>query len=422
MKIAIIGAGIAGVTTAWELARDGHQVTVYERRNAAAEEASFAHPGLLATATVCGSDPSALPWMIGRQLLARHRSACLALPLRGAELSWLWQAWREGGTNERARHHGRLLELARYGQQRLHAIRTELELHFDHSQGLLLLARAEREWIQLQQRAAQLREHGVACREIGADEARLLEPALHPGTALHGALHLPQDEAGNCRQFALLLKNEALRQGVRFVFGTEVRGIEPGAPVRLHHAPALSREPAAAASHDAVVLCAGADAATLLRPLGLKLPLLPLHGYSVSAAVREPLNAPRSAVLDERYQVTIARLGQRVRVGGLWQIGGSAQSLRPQALGTLYKVLQDWFPGAAVLSGGIQNWQGVRPTLPDGLPALGPSGLPGLWLNLGHANHGWTLGCGTARILADQLAGHAPACDTAGLEPARLLG
>jgi len=417
MNIAIIGAGIVGVTTAWELARDGHRVTVYERHNAVAEEASFAPTGLLSAVTAWASDPSTLPWSIIQQLWARRRWAGLALPLRGAELTWLWRAWRHGSPAERQRRGGLLLELARYGQQRLREIRTELELEFDHSQGLLLLARTEREWTLLQARAARLRELGVSCRELGADAARMIEPALSTAMPLQGALQLPEDGSGNCRQFALLLKNEAARLGVRFVYGAPVQRIEPGATVRVHVA-----QQTAAACHDAVVLCAGAHAAALLRPLGLKLPLLPIHGYSISAAVREPLNAPRSAVLDERHQVAIVRLGQRVRVGGLWRIGGRAPSLRPPpTLESLYGVLQEWFPGAVTLSSGIQTWQGARPMLPDGLPALGASGLPGLWLNLGHGDHGWTLGCGAARLLADLLAQRPPVCDPDGFAVARLL-
>jgi D-amino-acid dehydrogenase len=417
MNIAIIGAGIAGVTMAWELARDGHQVIVYERHNTTAEEASFAHTGLLSPAIADAMEPASLPWQILRQWPARHRSALLALPLGGAELSWLWQAWRAGRLAQRQQRQTQLLALAQYGLQRLHEVRAELELDFDHSQGLLLLARTEREGAQLQQRAARLRELGLACRELGPEEARATEPALNPATPLHSALQLPQDGAGNCRQFALLLKNETMRHGVRYVFGAEIQAIEPGPAVHLH-----SAGQATATAHDAVVLCAGADAARLLRPLGLKLPLLPIRGYSVSAAVREPLNAPRSAVLDTRYQVAIARLGNRVRVGGLWQIGGRSQPLRPQALGTLYTVLQDWFPGAAALSGGIQTWQGARATLPDGLPALGASGLPGVWLNLGHGDQGWALSCGCARVLADLLTSRRPQCDVTALQPARLLG
>ena len=174
---------------------------------------------------------------------------------------------------------------------------------------------------------------------------------------------------------------------------------------------------------DQTVLCAGVDSARLLGALGLKVPLAAVYGYSISAPIREPLNAPRSAVMDERYKVAISRLGQRVRVAGSAEIGGSLAHKRPAALQTLYKVLHDWFPGSAQhsqLGASVQVWKGARPMLPDGPPVIGPSGLPGLWLNLGHGSSGWALSCGSARALADLMAGKPADIDMEGLDIGRL--
>jgi D-amino-acid dehydrogenase len=148
--------------------------------------------------------------------------------------------------------------------------------------------------------------------------------------------------------------------------------------------------------------------------------MVAVHGYSVSAPIREPLNAPRSAVMDERYKVAISRLGQRVRVAGSAELGGSLEHKRVSSLRTLYKVLHDWFPGAAQFSGGVQEWKGARPMLPDGPPILGASGVPGVWLNLGHGSSGWALSCGSARALADLVAQRTPALDLEGLGVERL--
>jgi len=172
--------------------------------------------------------------------------------------------------------------------------------------------------------------------------------------------------------------------------------------------------------YDAAVLCAGLDSARLLGALGLKIPLAAVHGYSVSAAIREPLNAPRSAVMDEHYRVAISRLGNRVRVAGSAELGGSPDKKCASALQTLYKVLHDWFPGSANLSSGVQEWKGARPMLPDGPPILGASGMAGLWLNLGHGTSGWGLSCGSARALADLIGGRAPDLDVSGFGTERL--
>ncbi len=417
MKIAVIGAGIIGVTTAWELARDGHEVTVFERRIAAAEEGSFANSGLIAPAYSAPWSTPGMSLRLLRQLFARHRPVRHSLPLAGSDLAWMWKSWRACASDTSQRNRLALQGLARYSKSRLHAIADELELEFDRSPGLLVLLRSEREQAQLRAGLQLLKDHGVAHRELNAEEARAIEPALNPDTTFLGAVHLPDDEAGNCRQFALLLKNAALTCGVQFEFSTEVERLNPGTGMDVHiTGEGLPRR------FDAAVLCAGMDSARLLRGLGLKLPLAAVHGYSVSANVREPLNAPRSAVMDERYKVAITRLGNRVRVGGGAELGGRAEQHNRAAVQTLYKVLQDWFPGAAVLSSGVQTWKGTRAMLPDGPPLLGASGIPGLWLNCGHGSSGWTLGCGAARALADLVAGRTPETDLAGFGLARLQG
>ena len=416
MKIAVIGAGIIGVTTAWELARDGHEVTVFERRIAAAEEASFAITGLVSPGHIGPWPAPGMPLNILRHLLSRHAPVRFSRPLSGADLAWMWKCWRACRPEAYLRHRASLQRLALYSRERLHGLSAELELDYDRSEGSLVLLRTEREQALLQPGLQLLREAGLPHREVSSEEARRIEPALRADTPLHGALHLPGDEAGNCRQFALLLKNEALRRGVRFAFGASVERLQPeGSGLRLQLASEAQPQ-----AFDAAVLCAGVDSAQLLRPLGLKIPLAAVHGYSISATVREALNAPRSVVVDERYKVTIARLGNRVRVGGLAELGGPPQRRSRAALGTLYKVLQDWFPGAAQLSSGVQEWKGARPMLPDGQPFIGASGIPGLWLNTGHGDSGWALGCGSARAVADLISGRAPETDLAGLDAARL--
>ncbi len=129
--------------------------------------------------------------------------------------------------------------------------------------------------------------------------------------------------------------------------------------------------------------------------------------------MREALDTPRSAVIDEHYKVAISRLGQRVRVAGTAEIGGRPDAKRASALRTLYKVLQDWFPGAAVMAHGVQEWKGARPMLADRPPIIGASGIPGLWLNAGHGSSGWALSCGSARLLADAIAGRTSELDAA---------
>ncbi|HXE22568.1 MAG TPA: FAD-dependent oxidoreductase, partial [Rhodoferax sp.] len=337
-------------------------------------------------------------------------------PLSGAELSWIWK-WRRACKRETyLANRARLQRLAFYSAERLRQLNADLPLEYERSEGCLMLLRSGRDQ-QLAQPALQvIRDAGVVFREIDAAEARRVEPALNADTALAGAIHLPRDEVGNCRQFAMGLKTGAELRGANFRFNTSVARISRSSPASLYIVGETQRK-----RFDALVLCAGVASAALLKPLGLSLPMAPVYGYSISAQIREPLNAPQNAVMDERYQVAITRLGQRVRVAGGAEIGGSPGHKRAASLQTLYKVLHDWFPGAAQLSNGVQEWKGARPMLPDGPPVLGASGVPGLWLNLGHGGSGWALSCGSARVLADLIAGQAPAIDLEGLGVERLL-
>jgi D-amino-acid dehydrogenase len=296
-----------------------------------------------------------------------------------------------------------------------------LKLQYEQTGGFTVLLRAPRDLKLAQAGMTVLRELGVEFELIDAVRCRELEPALAQHTPLHAAIHLAQDRVGNCRQFAHLMKLHASAQGVRFVFEQDVQRIGTAPGVELWLAPGPSRTPPVAPTSerfDAVVICAGHASPRLLTGLGIRVPLLPVHGCSITAPLRHPDGlhdlGPRSGLMDERFKVAITRLGQRVRVAGSAEVGGRPEHLHPGTLRTLYKVLHDWFPAAADMSK-VQHWKGARPMLPDGPPLVGPSGAPGVWLNLGHGSSGWALACGSARVLADQLAGRPPAIEVSGL-------
>ena len=414
MNIAILGAGIIGVATAYELAFDGHQVTVFERHASVAEGASFANAGVLAPGYVTPLAAPGMPAKVLRYLLARHAPVRVARPLAAADVAWMARWLRACDAGAYSANRARLQRLAFYSRQRLHQVAERMDYSFERSTGYMVLLRGERERQLVQPGLAVLREAGVVFHEVDGAQARAIEPALHPATPLLGAIHLPQDEVGNCRQFAVILRDAAETLGARFRFGTAVQPLDAAAPTTVRPLGTTPEE-----RFDAVVVCAGVQSPALLAPLGLRLPLRPVYGYSVSAHMPDLAHGPRSGVMDERYKVAISRLGQRVRVAGSAEIGGRPDAINQRAVQTLYKVLDDWFPGAARRSGGVQVWKGARPMLPDGPPVLGASGVPGVWLNLGHGSSGWALACGSARVLADQIAGREPAIDTSGYNVGR---
>ncbi|MBX3621942.1 MAG: FAD-dependent oxidoreductase [Rhizobacter sp.] len=444
MRVAVIGAGIVGVTSAYELAADGHEVTVFERRGSVAAESSFANAGVVAPGYVTPWAAPGMPWHVFSHLLRKHSLVRLNARMGASTLAWMWRWWRSCGPAAYRSNRGRLQRLALFSKQRLHHLTHSLQLDYERAEGYLVLLRTARDADRAKLGLAMLSETGVRYQMLDAAQCRQVEPGLNAEAELFAGIHLPQDEVGNCRQFALLLREEAERLGARFRFHTTVQSLEPGKAPRLTkvYSPmeestwlnadlaridgpptdVLPFEPEAE-SFDAVVVCAAVDSTALLRPHGLKLPMAPVYGYSVTAPLRKldahPDIGPRAAVMDERYKVAVSRFGARVRVAGGAEMGGDPQRHNRAALETLYKVLHDWYPGAAHMSQ-AQVWKGARPMLPDGPPLLGRSGLPGVWLNLGHGSSGWALACGSARVVADAVSGRAPAIDPEGLGLERL--
>jgi len=414
MKIAVIGAGIVGVSTGYELTRQGHAVTVFERHGSVGEETSFANAGVVAPGYVTPWAAPGMPWKVLRHLLGRHAPVRLGWP-SGAEVSWMASWLKACRASRYLTNRERMQRLAFYSREQLHATTARERIEFDRSEGYMVLLRSAKDLALAQNNLQFLRDAGVTHKLLDAEQALALEPALNPETALHAAIHLPQDEVGNCRQYALLLKQKAENMGVRFAFNTTLLPLSRSQPTQLQVKGAGAAEP-----FDAVVVCAGMGSLPLLRPLGVHLPMIAVHGYSVTAAIRNPLDAPRSGLMDERYKVSISRLGQRIRVAGSAELGGSAQKHNPAALETLYKVLSDWFPGGAKISDNLQIWKGARPMLPDGPPILGASGVPGVWLNLGHGSSGWALASGSAKVLSDLVSDRPPEIDISGLGLDRL--
>jgi D-amino-acid dehydrogenase len=425
MQVAVIGAGVIGITTAYELARDGHEVTVFERCSSVAAETSFANAGVIAPGYVTPWAAPGMPMKVLGHLMERHAPVRLGAAPDLATLRWIWRWWRQCSPARYRRNRARMHRLAAYSRMRLRALTDILALSYEQRRGYVVLLRTRKDLAAARPALAMLEELGTRHEVLQGDDCYRVEPGMSRDTPLTAVIHLPDDGLGNCRQFAHLMKAKAEELKVSFRFNTRVLGLLPGRQPQVRHRPEAAGAavngalPAPGAdSFDAVVLCAALGAAPLLRPLGLSLPLAAVHGYSLTAPLREielhPDLGPRAALMDERYKVAISRLGSRVRVAGSAELGGELGHMNEDAIGTLHKVLHDWFPGAARMEQ-VQTWKGARPMLPDGPPVLGDSGIEGLWLNLGHGSSGWALACGSAKLLADMMAGRAPDIDIEGL-------
>ncbi|RZS58641.1 FAD-dependent oxidoreductase [Sphaerotilus mobilis] len=416
MRIAVIGAGVAGMASACELSEQGHDVTVYDRHDGVAEASSFAHANLLTPGLVSPAAAPGLRRWLWRGL--RHHSAALRWhPLQSpATYRWLWRWWRASrrghGDDVRA-----MTELALLSMRRLDSISRNFSIAHERSAGVLVLLRHASELAPTHRHAQMLRELGWSARELSPEECREVEPHLGHST-LAGGLQLPLDAVSNCRLWVQRLRDALVRErGVQLRLGTEVRAIRPahtgqGVDLTLAARPGSRVGPGGAEQgmhHDAVVLCAGADTG-LLQGVGVRIPLMPVWGQSLTLRLRPDSLALQSGVIDARAGVTLTRLGERLRVTGGYTLGPRGARASEDALRPLYGALDRWF-GHATERASPLIWQGARPMLPDGPPIIGPAPMPGVWLNVGHGAHGWTLACGSAKLLAEQISGQNPSVD-----------
>jgi D-amino-acid dehydrogenase len=424
MKIAVIGAGMAGVAAAQALASDGHDVTVIERRSSVAEETSFAPAGIAAAGLAAPwlPAPGRLKSMAGNaddEARLRGTGAAFAAPTLFGKGDGPQAAQRA----ERALALHRLLAL---GIERIDELSRALGLDLERGDGLLLTLADAATAAQAEAAVAWLQQRGDAAEWVDAARQRRIEPGRALADDAPRAVYLPNARVGNTREWTQLLRAHAQHLGVRFLFQHAVSAISAGPKPTVSFA--AGNEPARAETFDAVVVCAALESSRLLAPLGVKLPWKPIRGYSVTVAqhVREaaPDGGPRAALLDVRSGVSISRLGARVRVAGGHEPATAAPSVPAapparKAVQPLYDAVDDAFPGAVNWQQ-AQVWQATRAALADGLPALGASGVPGVWLDVGHAHHGWALSQAAAGLLCTMIAGQAAPPEAAALAPQRL--
>jgi D-amino-acid dehydrogenase len=415
VRVLVLGSGVIGTTTAYYLARAGHEVTVVDRQPAAALETSYANAGQVSPGYSTPWAAPGIPLKALKWLFQKH--APLAIRADGSlfQLRWMLAMLRNCSAERYAINKSRMMRLSEYSRDCLRALRTETGLHYEErSLGTLQLFRSAAQLDNAARDIAVLEESGVAYRLLQRGELSEVEPALGAvQNKLSGGLWLPNDETGDCHLFTQRLANFAQTLGVDFRFNTTIEGIDvAGAQV------AAVRTSAGRLVADAYVLALGSYSRAVLQPLACDLPVYPLKGYSLTIPLTDPARAPRSTVLDETYKVAVTRFDERVRVGGMAEISGFDLALRPARRETLKMVVNDLYPGSCDLMQ-AEFWTGLRPMTPDGTPIIGATRFSNLWLNTGHGTLGWTMACGSGQLLADLISKRPPDIEFADLSAAR---
>jgi len=414
VKIVVLGSGVIGVTSAYYLARAGHEVTVIDRQAGPGLETSFANAGQISPGYAAPWAAPGVPLKALRWMLQKH--APLAVGLDGSmnQLRWMWRMLRNCSEQRYAVNKERMVRLAQYSRDCLEDLRTVTGLQYKGRQGgTLQVFRTAAQLDSVAKDVAVLKSAGVPFELLDSKDLARAEPALNVAR-LVGGLRLVNDETGDCHLFTTRLGRLAQSLGVQFQFGTSVDRVEVrnGRVAGIVQGRRLLKA-------DAYVMALGACSTPLLAGV-LDIPVYPVKGYSITVPIASPFRAPVSTVLDEGYKVAITRFDDRIRVGGMAELRGFDLRLQRRRRETLELCLGELFPGAGEPEAD-SFWTGLRPMTPDGTPIVGPTRLPNLFLNTGHGTLGWTMACGSARVLADQLSGRAPDIRTDDLSVFRYL-
>jgi D-amino-acid dehydrogenase len=413
--VLVAGSGVIGVSSAWYLARAGFEVTVVERQPAPAHETSFANAGQISPGYASPWAAPGVPLKALKWLFSKDAPLVIQPGLDPRQYLWLLQMLRNCTTQRYAINKARMLRLAEYSRDCLDELRAETGIAYEGRQlGTTQLFRTQAQLDDAGRDITVLEQYGVPYEVLDRAGIVKVEPAL-AGVVdrLAGALRLPRDQTGDCALFTQRLAERAQAAGVEFRYNATVEALEASGNRIIGIRIDGKTEKA-----DRYVLALGSYTPQLLAAVGIRLPVYPLKGYSLTLPITDPAMAPASTVLDESHKIAVTRLEQRIRIGGIAEVCGYNLSLPPRRRATLEKVVADLYPHGGDLPR-AEFWTGLRPATPDGTPVVGAAGFDNLYLNTGHGTLGWTMACGSGRYLADLIAGATPQISSEGLDISR---
>jgi D-amino-acid dehydrogenase len=415
MKVLILGSGVIGTTAAWYLAEAGHEVEVIDRQPGPGLETSFANAGEISPGYASPWAGPGVPVKAIKWILMQFGPLVVRPKIDPAMVIWCLQMLRNCTEGRYAINKARMVPIAEYSRDCLKALRAEIGIQYDErAQGTLQLFRTEKQVKGTKGDIAVLEKYGVPYEVLDPDGCIGAEPALAGvRDKFVGGLRLPNDETGDCKMFTERLAKLAEAKGVKFRHSTTIKGIatEAGRIAAIDTSAGLLRA-------DVYVAAMGSYTPLIVGPLGLNVPVYPIKGYSITVPITDASGAPESTVMDETYKVAITRLGDRIRVGGTAEISGYDLTLRAARRATLEHSVGDLFPRGGDLSKAT-FWCGLRPMTPDGPPIIGKTRYDNLYLSTGHGTLGWTMACGSGRVLADTLSGKKPEVDISELNLSR---
>ncbi len=409
----VLGAGVIGTSSAWYLAKLGHDVVVIDRQSGAGMETSFANG---AQVSVSQSEPWAAPSAPLKVLkwLFKEDAPLLFRPqFDWHQLSWGLEFLVECLPSRYRFNIQQMVNLGLYSRESLQALRAETGIEYDHAtRGILQFYTEESDYAGAAEACAMLSKFGIQRNVVSRDEAIVIEPALRSlGTRLKGASYAVSDESGDAFKYTQNLAKLCESAGVKFMYDTAIEAIRTDgnriSSVAVKRKDAISYD---AMSADAYVVCLGAFSTPVLRTIGISIPVYPAKGYSATLETAGFGGAPQVSLTDEAMKIVFTRIGDRLRIAGTAEMAGYSTDINMVRCEALVKRARDLFPNAADYDH-PQYWTGLRPSTPSNRPIIGRAHYNNLFLNTGHGTLGWTEGPGSGRALADLVSGKVPEVD-----------
>jgi D-amino-acid dehydrogenase len=415
MRVLVLGSGVVGTTSAYYLAREGFDVTVIDRQSAVAEEASHANAGQISPGYASPWAAPGVPFKAIKWMLQKHAPLSIKPTADIHQYIFMAQMLRNCTAARYAVNKERMVRLAEFSRDCLDELRAETGIEYEGRQcGTTQIFRTQAQLDGAAKDITVLKELGVPYELLDRNTLSRAEPALAKvAHKLSGGLRLPNDQTGDCLMFTTRLADMATKLGVEFSFNRTIERIEYAGD-RINGVWIDGKLETA----DIYVVALGCFSPQMLAPLGIRAPIYPLKGYSLTVPITNADMAPVSTLLDETYKIAITRFDNRIRVGGMAEIQGYDTRINPLRGETLKMVVNDLFPEGGDTTG-AELWAGLRPATPDGTPIVGATRYSNLFLNTGHGTLGWTMACGSARVLADQLSKKTSRIRTDGLDISR---
>ena len=412
MKVIVMGAGVIGVTTAYELASDGHEVVVIDRQDKAAMETSFSNAGMASPGHAYTWASPRAPKILWQSLFRNDVALRLRLRPDPRMWAWCWRFLKECSAERAAINTAHKVRLCLYSLDRFSELARQVPIEYDRTmKGAIYIYRDRDHYERGVGATSVLTDNGVTLRAVSTDEAVEIEPALAPDRDnIAGALYCPIDESGDCHTFTNRLAEHCASQlGVQFRWSTEIERIATEAD---RVTGIITNQGTLTA--DAYVLALGSYSPLLSRPIGINMPIYPVKGYALTVPIEGHQGAPTLPGVDEKYLIAWSRLGHRLRVTAMADFSGFDRSHSESDFSHMLATISRLFPDGAAYEK-ASRWAGLRPMTPKGTPILGASPKRNLFLNSGQGHIGWTMSMGSARVVADVIAGRTPAIDLDGL-------